>query len=140
MVIAPSGMTPLLQVYDIPQALTFYRDVLGFTVVNASPEVDTPEGRFSHWMTLRLGSATVMLNSAYDEGERPRERVEPQQQWHRDTYLYFSVPDVDAVYQELRTSITGLQPPTTAPYGMRQLYLTDPDGYSLCFQAPIGKR
>jgi hypothetical protein len=24
--------------------------------------------------------------------------------------------------------------PVIAPYGMKQLYLTDPDGYALCFQ------
>jgi hypothetical protein len=24
--------------------------------------------------------------------------------------------------------------PKVAPYGMKQLYLTDPDGYLLCFQ------
>jgi hypothetical protein len=28
------------------------------------------------------------------------------------------------------------QPPQTAPYGMKQLFATDPDGYELCFQWP----
>jgi hypothetical protein len=26
--------------------------------------------------------------------------------------------------------------PTVAPYGMKQLYLKDPDGYVICFQWP----
>ena len=28
--------------------------------------------------------------------------------------------------------------PRVAPYGMKQLYVTDPDGYVLCFQWPAG--
>lgn len=137
MTIVTNGMTPLLQVYDMPEALAFYRDVLGFEVVSASPEADTPEGRFSHWMQLRLGPADVMLNTAYDEGERPLSRDKAQQRWHGDTCLYFGADDVDAVYEALRAKIAGLKPPKNAPYGMRQLYLSDPDGYGLCFQMAV---
>lgn len=135
--IATDGMAPMLQVYDMREALAFYRDVLGFEIVEASAEVEAPEGRFSHWMWLRLGPAHLMLNTAYDEGQRPSARVEARQRWHDDTCLYFSCADVDAVYGELRTRLPGLKPPNDAPYGMRQLYLSDPDGYGLCFQAPI---
>jgi len=55
------GLTPLIGVFDMPQSLAFYRDLLGFEVVTASPEVETTEGRFSHWMWLRLGAANLML-------------------------------------------------------------------------------
>jgi glyoxylase I family protein len=51
----PLGLTPLIGVFDMPRALAFYRDALGFAVVSASPEVETAEGRFSHWMWLRFG-------------------------------------------------------------------------------------
>jgi glyoxylase I family protein len=54
---SPQGLTPLIGVFDMPRALAFYRDVLGFAVVSASPEVETAEGRFSHWMWLRFGGA-----------------------------------------------------------------------------------
>jgi uncharacterized glyoxalase superfamily protein PhnB len=130
-------MVPLLQVYDMPQALAFYRDVLGFEIVSASPVVDTPEGRFSHWMCLRLGTIQLMLNTAYDEGQRPNSRVAAQQRWHDDTCLYFDVKDIDAVYAALRSKLPELEPPQDAHYGMRQLYLHDPDGYGVCFQTRI---
>jgi hypothetical protein len=29
-----------------------------------------------------------------------------------------------------------VQPPTVAPYGMKELYVRDPDGYMPCFQWP----
>ena len=68
---SPLGLTPLIGVFDMPRALAFYLDVLGFTVVSASPEVETAEGRFSHWMWLRFGGAEIMLNTLYDSNERP---------------------------------------------------------------------
>lgn len=132
-----AGMTPLLQVFDMLEALAFYRDVLGFEVEAASPEVDTPEGRFSHWVALQRDGVSLMLNTAYDEGERPAFRVDMQQRAHGDVCLYFACADVDGVYEELRGLIPDLAAPSNAPYGMRQLYLRDPDGYALCFQAPV---
>ncbi|WP_395672190.1 hypothetical protein [Inquilinus sp.] len=47
---------------------------------------------------------------------------------------------IDAVHEALRSRLPDLQPPADAPYGMRQLHLCDPDGYGLCFQAPIRER
>lgn len=131
-----SGPCPLLQVFDMPAALAFYTDMLGFAVVEASPMVDTPEGRFSHWMCLQRDRADVMLNTAYDEGERPARR--PTQRWagHADAGLYFGCDDVDALHRDLLSRGLDIPPPTDAPYGMRQLYLSAPDGYTLCFQQP----
>lgn len=71
MTFSPLGLTPLIGVFDMPRSLAFYRDLLGFSVVSASPEVETKEGRFSHWMWLRFGKADIMLNTQYDSNERP---------------------------------------------------------------------
>jgi glyoxylase I family protein len=132
-----AGMTPLLQVYDMPEALAFYRDVLGFRVVAASPEVAAPEGNFSHWMALERDGLRLMLNTAYDEGERPAQRIEAQQRWHGDVCLYFACTDVDAMYEEVRGKLANVAAPSNASYGMRQLHFSDPDGYAICFQAPV---
>lgn len=134
-----NALVPLLQVYDMPASLEFYRDVLGFEIVEASPVVDAPEGRFSHWVWLKLGSANLMLNTAYDEGRRPNSKDPERERWHSDVTLYFSCRDVDYVHRTLLTKLPDLEPPANAPYGKRQLGLSDPDGYKLCFQAPIMK-
>lgn len=131
-----AGMAPLLQVYDMNEALAFYRDGLGFALVADSGEVGTPEGRFFHWCWLRLGGAHLMLNTAYDEGERPPERDPARQAAHCDTGLYFDCPDLEAAAAMLRARGVECDGPTIAPYGMKQLWLRDPDGYGLCFQTP----
>ncbi|GGB18574.1 VOC family protein [Mucilaginibacter rubeus] len=43
------GIAPLLQVFDMPVALGFYRDVLGFEIVQASGEGDDVD-----WVLLKL--------------------------------------------------------------------------------------
>ena len=53
---------------------------------------------------------------------------------HADTCLYFGCPDVDGAYRYLRGKGIDVQEPTVAHYGMKQLYVSDPDGYLLCFQ------
>jgi glyoxylase I family protein len=128
------GVTPLLQVYDMPTSLRFYRNVLGFKVVSTSPQLS--EDSF-HWVFLRLGSAELMLNTAYEfEHERPVEPSSVRIDAHGDTGLFFGCPDIDAVYVELRDKGIVIKPPVVTGYGMKQLYFRDPDGYGLCFQWP----
>ena len=128
------GVTTLLQVYDMPTSVRFYRDLLGFEMVSHSPHLGGDEDRF-HWCWLRLGGAEVMLNTAYESDEErpvPADRVRVAA--HGDTILYFGCPDVDGAYEDLRDKGVAVKPPTVAWYGMKQMSLKDPDGYGLCFQ------
>lgn len=131
------GLCPLIQVYDMNEAAEFYCERLGFEMVARSDERDTPEGRLFHWCWLRLGDAQLMLNTAFDEGERPSARDPARQEAHGDTCLYFDSPDVDGVAAALRSKEIAFEGPRDAPYGMRQLWFSDPDGYQLCFQARV---
>lgn len=131
-----ASMTPLLQVFDMPRAVAFYRDTLGFEVVTHSPEIETAEGRFFHWCYLRRDGAQLMLNTAYDANERPAGRDEARWAGHGHTVLYIECPELDALHAELQARGLDVAPPLTSDYGMRQIQATDPDGYELCFQCP----
>ena len=135
MTIEATGLCPLISVYDMAEAVVFYCDRLGFEIVEHSPEIEAPEGRYFHWAQLQLGGAELMLNTAYDEGERPAERDAARQAGHGDICLYLACPDVDAAYQALLAKGLAVKPPKVAPYRMKQLMVRDPDGYLLCFQA-----
>lgn len=136
MALQVTGLCPLIQVFDMVESVRFYCELLGFEVVEASAEVETPEGRFFHWCWLRLGPAQLMLNTAYDAGDRPPVRDMGRHAAHADTGLFFGCADVDAVHAGLVARGLALDPPKVTGYGMKQLYLRDPDGYELCFQAP----
>jgi len=129
--IAIRGLCPLLHVFDMPTSLRFYRDVLGFAEVSKSGTGDDV-----HWAWLRHGDADVMLNTAYDDGQRPPTPDPARVTAHADTGLFMGCEDLEGAYAHLVSQGVRAQPPKTAPYGMKQLFATDPDGYELCFQWP----
>lgn len=132
-----SGLTPLIQVFDMAKSLDFYAGKLGFQVVAASPEIDAPEGRFSHWMLLRSGAIDLMLNTAYDTGERPATPDPARRQAHTDTSFYIFCPDLDRIHAALAKAGVDLDPPSTASYGPRRFSLFDPDNFEIVFQELI---
>ena len=132
---AMTGAVVLLQVFDMPRAVSFYCDMLGFEIYRHSPFVETVEGRFFHWAWLRNGPAELMLNTAYDANERPPVADAARWAGHADVSLSLGCDDVDAVYAELVAKGLQLEPPRTSPHGPRELSLLDPDGYELCFRS-----
>jgi catechol 2,3-dioxygenase-like lactoylglutathione lyase family enzyme len=125
------GVTTLLEVFDMGESVAFYRDKLGFEVVHTS----NPGADFT-WALLELDGAALMLNTAYDEGDRPPERDRGRAAAHRDTALFFQCRDLDAAYRHLLAKGVEVAEPTLREYGMRQLWLRDPDGFRLCLQCP----
>lgn len=129
------GLCPLLQVYDMPTSVRFYCDVLGFNIASRSDTYAVQDGiELFHWCLLRRDGIELMLNTAYDAGERPSEPDASRVMAHRDTGLFIGCPDVDAAYEELKAKNIPCPPPKTAWYGMRQLSLRDPDGYGITLQ------
>jgi glyoxylase I family protein len=130
--IAIRGLCPLIQVFDMPTSLHFYRDILGFVEVQKSAKGDDVG-----WAWLRHGEAEVMLNTAYDVGKRPPVPDSARVAAHADTILYVGCQDLESAYAYLVAHGVEAQPPKVAPYGMKQLHATDPDGYGVCFQWPV---
>ena len=131
--IAIEGLAPLLQVFDMRASIRFYRDVLGFTVSMRSPALSEDPDHVN-WCLLELDGIQLMLNTAYDPEDQPSSPDPSRWSGHHDTCIYFGCSDVDTAYEYLRSKGLEPDPPKVAPYGMKQLYLTDPDGYGLCFQ------
>ncbi|HEV2837240.1 MAG TPA: VOC family protein [Pyrinomonadaceae bacterium] len=133
MTIEVRGVMTLIQVFDMPAAVRFYRDVLGFEIVQTT----TPrEGDQFDWGLLRLNDTEMMLNTAYEQDDRPAQPNPADIAAHGDTCLYFSCPDVDGAYEHLLAHGVDVDKPKIVPWGSKQVYLKDPDGYTLCFQWP----
>jgi catechol 2,3-dioxygenase-like lactoylglutathione lyase family enzyme len=124
-------MAPLFQVFDMPTSIRFYRDVLGFEVTGTSGPGDDCD-----WAMLSSRGVTIMLNTAYERDQRPTAPDPARIAAHEDASLYFGCEDLDGAYAYLRANGVDAEQPRVAPYGMKQLYLEDPDGYILCFQWP----
>ena len=120
---------PLLQVFDLQTSLKFYRDVLGFEIVQ--------ETDHDWWAMIRLGNATLMLNTAYEDNARPPAPDPQRILAHQDVSLYFDFDDLDSLYKHLKANGCDVSPPADTSYGLRQLNVRDPDGYELCFTAAL---
>src|SRR3954469_8986587 len=111
-----NALTPLIQVFNMPRALAFYRDLLGFEIA-----ADSGNGDDSSWVWLRLNDIDLMLNDQYEPGNVPTVPPHERTKWHHDTCLYFGCEDVDAAFVYLTSKGIKANPPKVAPYGMKQL-------------------
>lgn len=104
--------TPILRVSDFEASVAYYTSALGFALA-------WRDGRFG---AVRRGDASLMLS----EGS----------QGCGGTWVYLGVSDADALYEELRGRGARIRhPPTTFPWGSRELHVLDPDGHVLRFGA-----
>jgi catechol 2,3-dioxygenase-like lactoylglutathione lyase family enzyme len=119
----------------MPDSVRFYRELLGFAISERSETYAVEDGvELFHWALLRRGEMEIMLNTAYDEGERPASPDPKRAAGHEDTSFYFGCPEVDAAYEQVKNYGVACAPPKTALYGMRQLSFRDPDGYGITLQ------
>jgi glyoxylase I family protein len=74
------GLAPLFQVFDMPASIHFYRDLLGFEVINTSKPL-SERADDVNWAMLQLSGTTLMLNTAYEPSTaqpRPTPRELPR--------------------------------------------------------------
>ena len=119
----------MVYVRDLERALHFYRDALGFRLI------DLAQGEgFPGYARLRspAGNTTIALH-AYEPGMTP-----PASEGIR---LYFEVRDLDRFCKKLRAAgIEIPQMPRRMPWGWKHAYLKDPDGHELSFYWAGAKR
>jgi predicted enzyme related to lactoylglutathione lyase len=111
---------PQLLVDDLDGAIKFYSDVLGFSF-------GPPWGGF-YAIGEREG-IEVHLKCAAKTVE---DRAHRQQHEHLD--IYAGVVGVDALYETCKTKgVTITKPLASTPWGTRDFYIMDPEGYILAF-------
>ena len=79
------ALTPLLEVFDMPTSVRFYRDLLGFEVVLTSQP-----GDHYGWALLRRDGLELMLNTLYEDDKRPPAPDPARAAAHADVSLFFA--------------------------------------------------
>jgi len=105
------------------ESLRFYRDQLGFEVVGTAKM----DGSV-YWCRIRRGGACLMLQQADGAAENGS--------GSRDYALYLVCEEADRIFTELQARGLELDPPSIAEYGMKQLFVPEPDGRTLVFESP----
>lgn len=128
-----SGIAPFFIVADVPKALAFYRDVLGFDIEFRGP---TPEDEF--FGIVRRGGAMIMLKALGEMVDGREVVVEPVPNYGREPAsswdAYVNVSDPDALAAEFATRGVRFSVPIgNNDDGLRGFEVQDLDGYGLYF-------
>ena len=131
-----SGIAPFFIVKNVPDALTFYRDSLGFEITFQGPSEDD-----IFFGIVQRGAAMIILK---DIGVDPvpnytRDIKKGIARW--DAYLY--VPDPDALAAEFLSRnvefFKSIKDSEEGDDGLRGFEIKDVDGYILFFGRPQGE-
>jgi catechol 2,3-dioxygenase-like lactoylglutathione lyase family enzyme len=125
------GIAPFFIVRNVPAALAFYRDRLGFDVTFQGPE---PDDIF--FGIVQRGAAMIMVKAV---------GVDPVPNYTRDVNkgiarwdAYVYVPDPDALAAEFASRDVVFSKPLQDTHdGLRGFEVKDADGYVLFFGRPI---
>ncbi len=123
---AIGGVAPFFIVRNVPAALAFYRDRLGFDVTFQAEPDDVYFG------IVQRGGAMIMFKDVGVD-PLPNPKREPGARW--DAYL--DVPDPDALAEEFSArNVAFSMPLKDTDDGLRGFELRDADGYVLFFGRP----
>jgi catechol 2,3-dioxygenase-like lactoylglutathione lyase family enzyme len=125
-----TGIAPLFIVRNVPAALAFYRDRLGFDITFEGPE---PDDIF--FGIVERGAAMIIFKNV---------GVDPVPNYTRDIKqgiarwdAYLHVPDPDALAAEFSSrNVEFFEPLQNTSDGLRGFELQDEDGYVLFFGRP----
>lgn len=128
-----SSISPFFIVADVPAALAFYRDMLGFEVVFRGP---TPEDEF--FGIVRRDGAMIMMKALGVISDGKEVIVEPLPNYTREPAFswdaYLEVPDPDALAEEFASrGVPFSAPIRDSDDGLRGFEIKDLDGYGLFF-------
>jgi lactoylglutathione lyase len=116
----------VLPVRDVEKSAAFYRDKLGFTLMNINAEnafLRIGEKGAKGSIDLALLSMNKVAEQITPEQVRPAE-----ESIHRTFFAVF-LDNVDREYEELtKKGVHFVKPPTTQPWGQRIAYFEDPEG------------
>ena len=125
-----SGIAPFFIVKNVPAALAFYRDRLGFDITFQGPSEDD-----IFFGIVQRGAAMIMLKEVGVDPVPNYTRDIKQGIARWDAYMY--VPDPDALAAEFSSrNVEFFQPLMDNDDGLRGFEVTDADGYVLFFGRP----
>jgi uncharacterized glyoxalase superfamily protein PhnB len=126
-----TSVTPNLITTDLPRALAFYHDVLGFAVVTTVPDVEP-------WVFvwLQRDEVNLFLNDA-ETVKKENPTATGLVAGTSGVAMFVHTEGVAEYWEQVRDRATVVMPLKDQWYGMREFSIADPDGYVLTFAERI---
>ena len=106
----------ILEVNNLEESLSFYREQLGFELESHNPDAEPPMA------TVQAGTLKINLV----------QQLETMLKRGRGVHFVLGVDDVDALFAKVSAS-GNVQPPRDEGWGGRFISVLDPDNYRLVF-------
>ena len=121
------NITPNLMVEDVRETIVFYKDVLGFSIIDS---VQNEDGIFT-FAILQKEGLLLMLHQRLD-------LIEEYPTLHTDAVhpsltLYTTVANLEKLFEEVSKKTTVLKEINTTFYGAKEFAVTDNNGYVWTF-------
>ena len=110
-------LVPMLQTKDMDRTVAWYQTVLEFERT----------GKADGWCRLSRDGVSIMFMNDAHLGEP-----------HATATQYFTVDDVDGLWDRVKGHCQAEWGPEDFSYGLREFAVKDPNGYLLSFGSPIG--
>ena len=110
-------LSPILWTSHIEETITFYKEILDFTVLEYNKEWQ--------WAALKKDNTHIMLSkpNAHLNFKTP----------NFTGSLYFNVTDVESLYSKLKNKVKICYPISTFEWKMKEFAIYDNNGYILQF-------
>ena len=117
-----TATAPTLLVSDMDKTVGYWRDKLGFEVVDTFAE--------NTFAIMKRDDNYVMFGQVKD----PSEIIPNWKIREKTSNIYFWTDDVESLYKEYKESGAPIDWDLyTAPYGVKEFGINDPDGYDIAF-------
>jgi catechol 2,3-dioxygenase-like lactoylglutathione lyase family enzyme len=105
----------------MPATIRFYTDVLGFRLHSSWPEADPC------WCDLARDRVSIMFYTQDPHDTGPT---------HMTGRLYLRTDDVMSIYHAVKDHAEVFEGPEVHFYGMKEIAIRDPNGYTIVFAQP----
>jgi uncharacterized glyoxalase superfamily protein PhnB len=123
--LALNSSSPSFTVNDLEKSLAWYRDVLGFGVEETWDDAGKVVG-----VSLRAGDVSFMIGQ--DDWKKGRDRKKGE----GFRMFCMTKKNIDALAEGIKARGGKLDhEPTDQPWGVREISLTDPDGFKITIAA-----
>ena len=112
------NIVPVLKVSDMPRAVEFYTNVLGFSVAWRAGNDGGGENAM-----LQAGATNLLLSTGSHLGDEPQ----------FTGTLYFNLTGVREFFESVKDRVEIVWPLETMEYGQQEFGIRDLDGYMLAF-------
>lgn len=128
--ISLESLTPNIIVDDVNQAVDYYAEKLGFTLLASVPEKGT-----YNWAMVQRDGVSIMFQSLESiQEDMPSLKIDSKGSLGT---FFIRMKGIDELYNQVKGKVEIAHDMRTTFYGMKEFVIRDPNGYFLAFAEPV---